>query len=127
MQLLFQLAHRETLRRQPPTNGVFLPAPRAELALHRGEIALRGRAFGGRGGVLALRLRRAPLRLDALIAGRLAPLLSVSEGRIDAIVPYDVPPNTSLQLLVLKGTVPTLPEPVNTAPAQPAIFTKDKS
>ncbi len=64
---------------------------------------------------------------SVLIAGRPAPLVSVSDGRIDAIVPYDVPPNTQHQVIVQKGAVATVPETVTVAPAQPAIFTQDKS
>jgi uncharacterized protein (TIGR03437 family) len=64
---------------------------------------------------------------SVLIAGRPAPIVSVSDGRIDAIVPYDVPPNTQHQVIVQKGAVATVPETVTVAPAQPAIFTQDKS
>ena len=64
---------------------------------------------------------------SVLIAGRLAPVSSVSDGRIDAIVPYDVPPNTQHQVIVQKGAVTTVPQTVTVAPAQPAIFTEDKS
>src|SRR5450432_2538794 len=64
---------------------------------------------------------------SVLIAGRPAPLVSVSDGRIDAIVPYDVPPNTQHQVIVQKGAVATVPETVTVAPAQPAVFTQDKS
>jgi uncharacterized protein (TIGR03437 family) len=64
---------------------------------------------------------------SVLIAGRPAPIASVSDGRIDAIVPYDVPPNTQHQIIVQKGAVATVPETVTVAPAQPAIFTQDKS
>ena len=64
---------------------------------------------------------------SVLIAGRPAPIVSVSDGRIDAIVPYDVPPNTQHQVIVQKGAVATVPETVTVAPAQPAVFTQDKS
>jgi len=62
-----------------------------------------------------------------LIAGRPAPIISVSDARIDAIVPYDVPPNTQHQVIVQKGAVATVPETVTVAPAQPAVFTPNKS
>ena len=64
---------------------------------------------------------------SVLIAGRPAPIASVSDGRIDAVVPFDVPPNTQHQVIVQKGAVATVPETVTVAPAQPAIFTQDKS
>jgi uncharacterized protein (TIGR03437 family) len=64
---------------------------------------------------------------DQPLIGRSAPLVAVSSGRIDAVVPFDVPPNTQQQVLVQTGFVSTLPEPVTVAPAQPAIFSQDKS
>lgn len=64
---------------------------------------------------------------SVLIAGRPAPIVSVSDTRIDAIVPYDVPPNTQHQVIVQKGAVATVPETVTVAPAQPAVFTQNKS
>ena len=62
-----------------------------------------------------------------LIAGRSAPLVAVSSERIDAVVPFDVPPNTQQQVLVQTGLVSTLPEPITVAPAEPAIFSQDNS
>ncbi len=62
-----------------------------------------------------------------LIAGSIAPLVSVSSARIDAVVPYGVPPNTQQQVIVQHGAAITPPEPVTVAAAQPAIFTQDKS
>ena len=64
---------------------------------------------------------------SVLIAGSAAPVLSVSDGRVDVIVPFGIPPNTRQQVIVQKGVVATAPEPVTVAPAQPAIFTEDKS
>lgn len=64
---------------------------------------------------------------SVLIAGSAAPLVSVSDGRIDALVPYGTPPNTRQQVIVQRGPVITAPEPVTVAPAQPAIFTADRS
>ncbi len=59
------------------------------------------------------------------LAGRPLPLAFVSENQINALLPYDVPVNTRLQLLVRRGTSYTAPEPVLVAPAQPAIFSFD--
>ena len=64
---------------------------------------------------------------SVLIAGRPSPIVSVSDARIDAVVPYDVPPNTQHQVIVQKGPVATVPETVTVAPAQPAVFTQNKS
>jgi uncharacterized protein (TIGR03437 family) len=64
---------------------------------------------------------------SVLMAGRELPLVRVSGDRIDAIIPYDVPANTQHQLIVQTGSSTTTPEPVTVAPAQPAIFTADKT
>jgi uncharacterized protein (TIGR03437 family) len=65
--------------------------------------------------------------VGVLIAGLPAPLLGVSSGRIDAIVPSGVPGNSQQQVIVSKGAVTTVPEPIAVASAQPAIFSQDKS
>jgi uncharacterized protein (TIGR03437 family) len=51
------------------------------------------------------------------------PLLYVSSGQINAQIPYDVPSNTPLQLLVRKIDAQSYPETVTVAPAAPGIFT----
>jgi uncharacterized protein (TIGR03437 family) len=62
-----------------------------------------------------------------LLAGRELPLVAASDGRIDAIVPFDISVNARHQLIVLKGNSLTIPSDVTLAPAQPAIFTQDGS
>jgi len=47
------------------------------------------------------------------------------DGQINAIIPYNVPINTTLQLVVSNGPALSVPEPVVVAAAQPAVFTKD--
>jgi uncharacterized protein (TIGR03437 family) len=61
----------------------------------------------------------------ALIAGRPLPLQSVTESQINAIIPYDVPVNTTLQLIVINGSSISVPQPVIIAAAQPGVFTND--
>jgi uncharacterized protein (TIGR03437 family) len=61
------------------------------------------------------------------MAGRALPLVEVREDRIDAIVPYDMPVNARHQLIVQRGATNTVPESVTVAPAQPAIYTKDRT
>jgi uncharacterized protein (TIGR03437 family) len=60
------------------------------------------------------------------LAGRNLPLAYVSEHQINAIVPFEVPPNTTHQLIVARSDGGlSLPEPVTVAPAAPAIFQLD--
>src|SRR5260370_38238063 len=44
-----------------------------------------------------------------------------------AVVPYDVPVNTTQQLVIQQGSSLSSPERVNIAAAQPAIFTTNQS
>jgi uncharacterized protein (TIGR03437 family) len=64
---------------------------------------------------------------QVILAGRPLPLRSTSDGRINAIVPFDVPVNSTHQLIVQRGTTYSVPETVTIAAAQPAIFTQDQS
>jgi uncharacterized protein (TIGR03437 family) len=48
------------------------------------------------------------------------------DGQINAIVPYDVPANTTQQLVVLNGPAISMPEPVVVAGAQPAVFSQNQ-
>jgi uncharacterized protein (TIGR03437 family) len=60
---------------------------------------------------------------EVLLAGKAMPLISVSEDRIIAQVPYEIGFNTSQQLVVRNGTTQSAPQMVPVAPAQPAVFT----
>jgi uncharacterized protein (TIGR03437 family) len=64
---------------------------------------------------------------SALIGGAAPPLIYVSGSQVNAIVPYEIPINTNLQLLVQSQGALTLPVPLVIAPAQPAVFTADGS
>lgn len=50
------------------------------------------------------------------------PLMSVSSGRINAVIPYDAPVNTPLHLVVVRGGTQSIGEPVVIVTAQPAVF-----
>ena len=63
--------------------------------------------------------------MQVLLAGRPLALRSTSDGQINAIIPYDVPPNATHQMIVQRGTAASVAEPVTVATAQPAIFTQD--
>ncbi len=75
---------------------------------------------------------RSPLDLvlagtTVAIGGRPMPLQFVADGQVNAVVPYDVPVNTTLQLVLANGATITVPEAVVVAGAQPGVFTKDGS
>lgn len=58
---------------------------------------------------------------EVLIGGRRAPLFAASANRIQALVPFDVNPNTRHQILVRRGASYSRAIGVNVATAQPAI------
>ncbi len=59
---------------------------------------------------------------QVVLAGRALPLQYAADGQVNAVIPYDVPPNTTQQLIVSNGPALSVPEPVVIAPAQPAVF-----
>ena len=64
---------------------------------------------------------------QAMLGGKTLPLQFTSDGQINAIVPFDVPANSSQSLIIQNGNALSNSEPVAIAPAQPAVFTKDLS
>jgi uncharacterized protein (TIGR03437 family) len=50
------------------------------------------------------------------------PLYYASENQVNALIPYEVAVDTSLQLLVQRGNTYSVPVQINTAPAQPGVF-----
>ncbi|HLK17995.1 MAG TPA: hypothetical protein VKT81_03530 [Bryobacteraceae bacterium] len=61
---------------------------------------------------------------QAVLGGRAMPLQYTSGGQINAVVPFDVPPNTTQQLIISNGPALSVPQPVVIAPAQPDVFAR---
>jgi uncharacterized protein (TIGR03437 family) len=61
------------------------------------------------------------------LGGKVLPLMTASEGQINALVPPDLKVNTRQQLVVVRGSSYSLPESVAISAVQPGIFTKDGS
>jgi trimeric autotransporter adhesin len=64
---------------------------------------------------------------QVFLGGQSLPLYFTSAQQIDAIVPYDINPNSSQQLIVQTGDALSQPEPVTVAAAQPGVFTQNQS
>jgi uncharacterized protein (TIGR03437 family) len=64
---------------------------------------------------------------QAFIAGSPAPIQYSSSGQINILIPFDLAPNSTQQLIVLEGSAYSTPESLTIAPAQPAVFTQDQS
>jgi uncharacterized protein (TIGR03437 family) len=62
---------------------------------------------------------------SAILAGKELPLLFTSGGQVNVVVPFDVPVNTTQQLVIQKGSAISIPQSVVIAEAQPAIFTQN--
>ncbi len=59
---------------------------------------------------------------QVVLGGRALPLQFAADGQVNAVIPYDVPANTSQQLIVANGPALSIPQTVVIAPAQPAVF-----
>jgi len=64
---------------------------------------------------------------QAMVGGKVMPLYYSSTGLIIGIVPFDVPVNTTKQLVVFLNGAISVPVPVVLSAAQPAIFTRNQS
>jgi uncharacterized protein (TIGR03437 family) len=61
------------------------------------------------------------------LAGRALPLISVSQNQVNAVVPYNLTPGATYQLVAQRDNRLSVPIAVSIAAADPAIFTTDLS
>jgi len=59
---------------------------------------------------------------QVVLGGRPLPLLYAADGQVNAVIPYDVPPNSTQQLIVTNGPTLSIPAPVTIAATGPAVF-----
>ncbi len=90
-------------------------------------------------GIFGTHLADAPLAAQALplptelgqtqvlIGAQELPLLFVSDGQINAVLPFEVAVNARLQVVVRRGTSYTTPVAVTLTQTEPAVFTRDQS
>jgi uncharacterized protein (TIGR03437 family) len=64
---------------------------------------------------------------QVLLGGKPLPLYFASSGQIDAIVPYDIAPNSTQQVIVLNGAASSQPQTVLVGATQPGVFTQNQS
>jgi uncharacterized protein (TIGR03437 family) len=62
---------------------------------------------------------------SVLLGGEPLPLLFTSGLQVNVVLPYDLPVNSTQQLVVQSGSAISIPQSVVIAPAQPAIFTQN--
>ncbi len=61
---------------------------------------------------------------SVILGGKQLPLYFTSANQINVVVPYDVPVNTTQQLVVQNGNAISIPQPVIIAAAQPTVLTQ---
>jgi uncharacterized protein (TIGR03437 family) len=61
------------------------------------------------------------------LGGQTVPLVSLTGGQINAVLPYSIATNITLQLIAQHGNRLSAPVPVAIAPAEPGIFTINQS
>jgi uncharacterized protein (TIGR03437 family) len=59
---------------------------------------------------------------QVVLGGRQLPLLYAADGQVNAVIPYDVPPNSTQQLIVTNGPMLSIPAPITIASTGPAVF-----
>ena len=64
---------------------------------------------------------------QVLLAGQALPMYYASDGQIDALVPYDLTTNSTLQIVVARGGAYSTPQPLTFADGGPAIFSNGKA
>jgi len=60
--------------------------------------------------------------VEVIMAGRRLPVSFADQRQINAVIPYDIEPNTNHQLLVRRGQTYSYPVSLDVAAAQPAVF-----
>jgi len=65
--------------------------------------------------------------VSVVIGGAQVPLLYASSGQVNAVLPFELKPNSTQQLLVIRGSAVSTPTPITISTAEPAIFSADGS
>jgi trimeric autotransporter adhesin len=102
-------------------SGVPVIAPGAFISIYGANMA---------GGLTVASSTPFPISLgktESVLGGQSLPLYFTSTKQINAIVPYDIAPNSSQQLIIQTGDALSQPEPVTVAAAQPGVFTQNQS
>ena len=61
------------------------------------------------------------------LGGQPLPLMYASAGQVNALIPQNLNPNTSYQLVVQRGSTISVPAPLTVTEYQPGIYTLDLS
>jgi uncharacterized protein (TIGR03437 family) len=64
---------------------------------------------------------------QVFLGGQAMPLIYAGAGQVNAVIPQNLNPNTSYQLLIQRGSTLSAPAPLTVAAYQPGIYTLDLS
>jgi uncharacterized protein (TIGR03437 family) len=64
---------------------------------------------------------------QVLLAGQAIPIYYASAGQIDALIPYGLTTNSTLQVVVSQGGAYSTPQPLTLADGSPAIFSNGQA
>jgi uncharacterized protein (TIGR03437 family) len=93
-----------------------------------GMIAIFGSQLsGGNGDAPTFPLPPTLQGTSVILGGKTLPLRATSAGQVAAMIPFDVPLNTNLQLILQNGTNISTPQSIAVVPALPGVFTPDSS
>ena len=90
-------------------------------------IGIYGQNFGGGATTSTTPFPDSLASTQVFLAGEPLPLYFTSSQQIDAIVPYDIAPNSTQQVVVQSGNALSQPANVIVSAAQPGVFTQDQS
>jgi trimeric autotransporter adhesin len=114
---------------QLPTGGVINAVSVSQGPLAPGELILiKGSALAnGKQSSSSSPLPQQLAGASVVLGGRYTPLLYADSSQIVAVVPPDLPPNSSQQILLVRENSTGIPSPVIVSTTQPSVFTEDGS
>ena len=97
------------------------PAPGSLVSIFGGKLS------GGTGSATQLPLSTLLLATKVQVAGRELPLVFTSDGQVNAVLPYDLPVDATLQLVVKNANAISPGQEFTVGVTRPAVFTLDNS
>jgi uncharacterized protein (TIGR03437 family) len=93
-------------------------------------VSIFGSNFTDSTGVLAAQGFPLPTQLggaSVTIGGEAVPLLAVTSGQINAMLPFDLVVNTSVPIVVTRNNAVSAPQPVSMVSSQPGVFSQSEN
>ncbi|MDQ2947205.1 MAG: putative Ig domain-containing protein [Acidobacteriota bacterium] len=97
------------------------PAPGSLVSIFGGKLS------GGTGSATQLPLSTLLLATKVQVAGRELPLVFTSDGQVNALLPYDLPVDATVQLIARNANAISVGQDFTLGVTRPAVFTLDNS